>query len=345
MTFLILAIVAIIAIYIGLRIVKGIIGTIIAIVCTCVLFGGFATMNPLSFLTQQGPSDIGNSVVDTGTSLAGRFKDIITGQSTPQEAPEPAPQPAPQPSDTSPEPAKGLFGAVDKVKKSIYSAKETFDSHKIANHFVPHLTGQEKSSTSEGAAKFGATIVLGDLDQLGRSTFSHILVKDSQEPGTHGIKRNERINVNPAGWANYKINGYWANNRLHLVGYQFSGLNDELRNLVTGTAMLNKGTEGNGTDQSNPKGMLYYEQRLDSWLANHPHYALDYYVKPIYEGDGKVVKHIYMQWVGIDQKGQTIPIRIGGKSKRVKYDYEGVVLDNVSPSLKIDYETGQIVRK
>ena len=226
-------------------------------------------------------------------------------------------------------------------------APQSTDSNQ---YFVPKLNGNEKSSTDSngnplGAAKWGATFIVGDTDDLNRPTFSHILVSDSQEPGQNGEKRSERISVNPAGWRNYKLGSNFANDRTHMVGYQFCGVNDEYRNLVTATAYLNRGTDKRGMNPQNPDGMLYYEQQLDSWLSTHPNYKLDYYVKPLYDGNGKVLKTMYMQWVGVDDKGDTIAINVGGKSQPTNTDYYYVLLDNASPSYNINYQTGQVAAK
>ena len=102
------------------------------------------------------------------------------------------------------------------------------------------LTGNEASSTTVGSVNYGATFVLGDLDSLGRATYAHIRVKDAQEPDRNGVKRPQRILTNPAGWSNPNK----TNDRTHLVGYQFSGVNDDPRNLVTATAYLNRGEIG-----------------------------------------------------------------------------------------------------
>lgn len=227
------------------------------------------------------------------------------------------------------------------------ASQQSTDSNQ---YFVPKLNGNEQSSTDSngqplGAAKWGATFIVGDTDDLNRPTSSHILVSDSQEPGQNGEKRSERIAINPAGWRNYKIGGNFANDRTHMVGYQFCGVNDEYRNLVTATAYLNRGTDKRGMNPQNPDGMLYYEQQLDSWLANHPNYKLDYYVKPLYDGNGKVLKTMYMQWVGVDDKGDTIAINVGGKSQPTNGDYYYVLLDNASPSYNINYQTGQVTAK
>lgn len=210
---------------------------------------------------------------------------------------------------------------------------------------IEPLVENAKSNITDGSVKYGATIVLGELDKLGRPTFAHIRVTDAQEPGQNGEKRNEKINVDPAGWKNYKLDGSWVNDRTHLVGYQFSGLNDEKRNLITASAYLNRGTSGKGADAKNEDGMLYYEQQLDNWLRLHPNYSLDYYVAPMYDGDNKIATSVYMQWVGIDKNGQQIAINIGGKSKLVTETISSVVLDNVLPNYKLNYATGEYTKK
>lgn len=172
------------------------------------------------------------------------------------------------------------------------------------------LTGSEKSSTTEGSVKFGATFIMGDLDSLKRATYAHIRVKDSQEPGSNGIKRPNRIDVNPAGWSNADK----TNDRTHLVGYQFSGINSDPRNLVTATAYLNRGVEKKGSSDTNPDGMLFYEQQLDSWMRKHPNDYLDLYVVPNYTGDNLVPDSITMTWVGLSENGEQIEIPTGGHS-------------------------------
>lgn len=215
----------------------------------------------------------------------------------------------------------------------------------LSFYYLEPLSPDASSSTSEGSAAYGAIIQLGDLDLYGRSTFAHIRLSESQEPGNNGQERNEYINVDPEGWRNFKINGNWANNRCHLIGYQFSGLNDELRNLSIGTSYLNKGTEGSGMDESNPDGMLFYEQRLDDWLHENPEKDLDLYVRPVYEGSNTTPTYYYMQWVGFDADNTQVPIDIGGHSGTVSGAVSGVLLTNQSPSYSIDYATGIITEK
>lgn len=156
-------------------------------------------------------------------------------------------------------------------------------------------------------------MVMQPLDHLRRAVDSHIQLSNDEEPT---VKRAPSLSYNPVGWHNFKMYyGYgsksaWLMARGHLVGYQFSGLNDEPRNLVPETAWMNSGNYS-GMDQGNSDSMLYYENQLDNWLALHPNYRLDYQVTPLYSGDELLPREVRLAYVGYDQNGQTIEIRFG----------------------------------
>ncbi|KXU08583.1 DNA/RNA non-specific endonuclease [Streptococcus oralis] len=184
---------------------------------------------------------------------------------------------------------------------------------------------------------------LGELDSKSRATGAHIQLKDSDEPTE---KRESKLTYDPVGWHNYKFfygdgkKEAWLMSRGHLIGYQFSGLNDEKRNLVPMTNWLNAGNYS-GTDDQNQSSMLYYENRLDSWLANHPNYYLDYKVTPIYQKDELIPRQIELQYVGIDETGKLLEIKLGGSKEKVdQYSVTHVVLDNVSANAEINYLDG-----
>ena len=87
--------------------------------------------------------------------------------------------------------------------------------------------------------------------------------------------------------------------------------------------------------------MLYYENRLDSWLANHPNYYLDYKVTPIYQKDELIPRQIELQYVGIDENGKLLEIKLGGSKEKVdQYSVTHVILDNVSANAEINYLDG-----
>lgn len=108
------------------------------------------------------------------------------------------------------------------------------------------------------------------------------------------------------------------------------------------TTWLNAGNY-KGTDESNPDSMLYYENRLDSWLATHPNYWLDYKVTPLYTGDELIPRQIELQYVGLDDKGQKLEITLGGKETKDSLGITHVVLDNTSPNADIDYTIGTAI--
>lgn len=184
---------------------------------------------------------------------------------------------------------------------------------------------------------------LGELDHLGRATSAHIQLNASHAPKK---QREPRIKYNPVGWHNYKFyfgDGHkkaWLMNRGHLVGFQFGGLNDEPKNLVPMTSWLNSGNYV-GFDDSNADSMLYYENRLDSWLENHPNAYLDYRVVPVYTGDELLPRQIELTYVGLDESGKLLPIGIGGKSEQNEFGVSRVLLENISPNAQIDYLSGK----
>lgn len=148
-------------------------------------------------------------------------------------------------------------------------------------------------------------LVLGEFDNLGRATSAHIQLQDKDEPKK---RREPKIKYNPVGWHNYKLaygnqgKKSWLFNRGHLIGYQFSGLTDEGKNLVPLTAWTNSG-HYKGTNSNNSEGMLYYEKRLDSWLAIHPNFWLDYQVKPIYTGNELMPRQVVFSMLDLMSQG------------------------------------------
>ncbi|MDB8626927.1 DNA/RNA non-specific endonuclease [Streptococcus parasanguinis] len=204
-------------------------------------------------------------------------------------------------------------------------------------------TGLDYQSLNLLAFTGNKQLVLGEFDHLGRATSAHIQLQDKDEPKQ---KREPRLTYNPVGWHNYKLSygnkgkKAWLFHRGHLVGYQFSGLTNEGKNLVPLTAWTNSGNY-RGTADRNDEGMLYYEKRLDSWLATHPHYWLDYKVTPFYAGDELIPRQVILQYVGIDQEGNLLRINLGSPKESVDaYGITTVTLDNYSKNAAIDYLKG-----
>ena len=93
-------------------------------------------------------------------------------------------------------------------------------------------------------------IELNELDQLGRVPVVQGLFDHDHFPEG---KRGDIDSVTPTGWENNSYPSISLNyiyNRCHMLGWQFSGLNDDERNLMTGTRFFNI------------DGMLTYENQI-----------------------------------------------------------------------------------
>lgn len=188
-------------------------------------------------------------------------------------------------------------------------------------------------------------IKLAPLDDIDRPQDAHVQLKYTDKPRA---SREPRLNYNPPGWHNYRftykkdtgsIGKYWAFDRTHLVGYLFSGLNDEPKNLIMGTTHLNRGSY-NGMDQSNKNSMLYYEMNLNNWLKENPDYTLDYQVTPLYRNDELVPRQVRLAYTGYTNEGEQVPINFGSPHEQKGNHATVVLLDNKAPNVSINYDTG-----
>lgn len=174
------------------------------------------------------------------------------------------------------------------------------------NNNVPKLTDSEKTSTTSFEE-------YGELDSLGRCTYAVSCIGLDLMPTT---ERGAIGSVKPTGWHISKysfVDGKYLYNRCHLIGYQLTGENANVNNLITGTRYLNV------------DGMLPFENRVADYIKltdNHVYYE----VTPIFEGDNLVANGIHMQAYSIEDKGTGVSFNV--------YCY------NVQPGVKIDYATG-----
>ncbi len=93
-------------------------------------------------------------------------------------------------------------------------------------------------------------IELNELDRLGRVPVVQGLFDHDHFPDE---ERGDIGSVTPTGWVNHSydvVSGGYIYNRCHMLGHQFSGLNDDKRNLMTGTRFFNI------------EGMLTYENQI-----------------------------------------------------------------------------------
>ena len=131
-------------------------------------------------------------------------------------------------------------------------------------------------------------------------------------------ERGDISKVKPSGWkqAFYpdlisKNNGALYN-RCHLLMYALSGLNDDERNLITGTVYLNI------------EGMLPYETAALNYVSKGN--RIIYRVTPVFNGTERVARGVHIEAADVKTKGEKFHINA--------YCY------NVQPGIDISYKTG-----
>lgn len=156
---------------------------------------------------------------------------------------------------------------------------------------------------------------LSELDYLGRCGVAEMSVSKKDLPDDD---RGDIAKVRPTGWRQafypelIKRNQGALYNRCHLLMYALSGLNDDERNLITGTGYLNI------------DGMLPYETAVLNYVEES-HRVL-YRVTPIYAGTNLVANGVHIEAGDVASQGSKFHINV--------YCY------NVQPGIDISYKTG-----
>ena len=153
-----------------------------------------------------------------------------------------------------------------------------------------------------------------ELDNLGRCSVAYACVGKDIMPAE---KRGTIGSVKPSGWHTVKydcIDGKYLYNRCHLIGYQLTGENANIKNLITGTRYLNV------------EGMLPFENMGADYVKETDNHVL-YRVTPIFERDNLLVSGVQMEAKSVEDNGDGISFNV--------YCY------NVQPDIVIDYKTGE----
>lgn len=124
----------------------------------------------------------------------------------------------------------------------------------------------------------GTYIILSELDSLGRCGTAMATVGQETEPTE---ERGDISDVYPTGWVQTKYDNYLYN-RSHLLMFALTGLNDEERNLITGTEYFNQTL------------MLGYESMITQVIDNYNAHVV-YRVTPVFDGNDLVAKGVLME--------------------------------------------------
>ncbi|WP_251717532.1 DNA/RNA non-specific endonuclease [Lactobacillus agrestimuris] len=163
-------------------------------------------------------------------------------------------------------------------------------------------------SKSDLSTSDGSWQSYGDLDGLNRVTAANALLNKNLMP----TSKREPLHVDPTGWHNKRIAGGWLYNRCHLIGYQLTGQNNNIKNLMTGTRQLND------------PDMLRYENEVADYVKESSSHYVRYRVTPVFRGNELLAR-------GVEMEGQSTG------SNEVHFN---VYIFNVQPGVKLNYSNG-----
>ena len=181
----------------------------------------------------------------------------------------------------------------------------------VVNGNKPSFDEEEYAMAASGTFQS-----LSELDELGRVGVA-LGCYDYYGMPTYD---RESLSTNPTGWKQAKydtsiVDGGWLYNRSHLIGFQISGLQDEPRNLMTGTRAFNAGEDGS---------MLTYENIVAGHLRTNKSHDVLYRVSPDFHGDNLLAHGVLMEadCLQCDEIDYCVYVR------------------NQQPGIVIDYATG-----
>ena len=202
------------------------------------------------------------------------------------------------------------------------SAENPDASNTPAYHDLPAYDGSpyvyvndgEPAFTDDERAAAAGTELYGELDALGRCTATFAVV------GTETMPTEERGSigeVRPTGWKMGKydfVDGRYLYNRCHLLGFQLTGENANVSNLITGTRYMNV------------EGMLPFENAVADYVHATSNHVL-MRATPVFDGDDLVARGVHMMAESVEDGGDGVAFN--------------VFVYNVQPGVVIDYRTGE----
>ncbi len=205
------------------------------------------------------------------------------------------------------------FSSDEDINKSL--AKKKFEGKQVieVNNNVPTLNTDSSDVKNKNHWK-----KFSDLDILNRVGPAEVLISFESLPTK---KREDISKIIPTGWKNKRIvfNGKkdYLYNRCHLIAFELSGENANVKNLFTGTRALN------ANDADRAQSMVYYEDMIKNYVRTKHHRVL-YQVTPIFYGVDLVVKGVRMQAKSIEDD-------------QISFD---IFIFNVQPGYQINYLDG-----
>lgn len=212
--------------------------------------------------------------------------------------------------------------SIESISKTVYPSQNSGDIEPASQvKDIPDYSGdpffvinENQPNFSEVDYKSSSFESYSDLDKLGRCgvAFANIGrdLMPTEERGSIG-------QVKPSGWQTVKydnVDGKYLYNRCHLIGYQLTGENANIKNLITGTRYMNV------------EGMLPFENMVADYIKETNNHVL-YRVTPVFSGNDLVARGVQMEAASVENNAAGICFN--------------VFVYNVQPGITIDYASGR----
>ncbi|AMB99082.1 hypothetical protein AWM75_03280 [Aerococcus urinaehominis] len=225
----------------------------------------------------------------------------------------------PSPAPTSPVDYQDLSQVLALPASQVYEYRQQFhrqppanvagQAYVTVNNNTPLFSSEDFHITASGWERYS------NLDQLGRVGTAEALL-DQQLMPADDQGRDSLVAVTPSGWdqAYYPglVSGGWLYNRSHLIGYQLTGQQDNMLNLMAGTRYFNV------------EGMLPFENYVAAYIEES-NAQVRYRVSPVFVGQELLARGIYLEGLSLDAD-HSLQFHI--------------YIPNHQPGVYIDYQTG-----
>ena len=147
---------------------------------------------------------------------------------------------------------------------------------------------------SELSLEAGSWQTFSEIDRLNRVGTANAMLGTDLFP----TEERQSLYIDPTGWKQKKLdNGQWLYNRSHLIGFQLTGENNNIRNLMTGTRSLNS------------PGMLRFENDLAYYLKETDHHVR-YRVDPVFRDEELVARGVHLMAESIEDNDLSFNVYI-----------------------------------
>lgn len=172
------------------------------------------------------------------------------------------------------------------MTQTIPESELTYLEYDGVNQVIEVNDNMPQFSEDELSLEDGSWQAFTELDRLNRVGPAHAML------GVDLFPTEERVGlyIYPTGWKQKKLaNGQWLYNRSHLIGFQLTGENNNIRNLMTGTRSLN-----------NPN-MLRFENDIAYYLKQTKNHVR-YMVRPIFRDEEKVARGVQLMAQSVEDE-------------------------------------------